>query len=281
MNFSYHAFADTPGLNTCSVRSEEFPLIVNCSGNLKTSKSFITDNVRGREDFYLLYLVKGTMSVPLGEKTEIVSEGDALIFPPHFRYRYAYDGKTPLEYFFVHFTGSYAERFLADCDLPLTCPLRTQDGEKIPQAFGRLFAHFGPPHPLQRQELSCALEQLLLTIARSIRQEHTERTLERSLRMIHTAYDTDLRIPMLAKAENLSHSRYVEVFRQLMGMPPAAYLVRLRIQIASDLLVNTDMNIKEIASAVGYSDAHFFSKLFKKHVGFTPTQMRRGETDAP
>ena len=277
MNFCYHAFSDKPGLNTCSIRSEELPLIVNCSGNLKTSKPFSTDNVGGREDYYLLYLVKGSMTVPMGERMAVISEGDALIFPPRFRYRYAYDGREPLEYFFVHFTGSYAERFLAECGLsPLPFLTHTRGGERIPQAFGNLFEHFGEPHPLQRQELACALERLILTIARSIGKDRAERSLERSLRMIHTAYDTDLRIPDLARLENLSHSRYVEVFRQMMGMPPATYLVRLRVRVACDLLENTDMSVKEIASAVGYGDAHFFSKLFKKYTGQTPIRYRKG-----
>lgn len=275
MKFSYHAFSDTPGLNTCSLQSDEFPLIVNCSGNLQAKKAFSTDNVHGREDFYLLYMVQGRMTAPLGEITETVSDGDVLIFPPKFRYRYSYDGKEPMEYYFVHFTGSYAEQFLVECGFgALPCLLHTHETVKIPQAFQRLFAHFSEKDPLQKHELACALERLLLTVAHSLLPPKTGGAPEKALRIIHTAYHTDLRIPALAKEENLSHSRFIEVFREATGMSPTAYLIRLRLHVACDLLKNTDMSVKEIAQSVGYNDPHFFSKLFKKHIGRSPLQYR-------
>jgi AraC-like DNA-binding protein len=53
------------------------------------------------------------------------------------------------------------------------------------------------------------------------------------------------------------------------------YLIELRIKKAVDMLLNTQLNISEIANAVGYSDIHYFSRLFKKKVGFTPNQVRK------
>jgi len=53
------------------------------------------------------------------------------------------------------------------------------------------------------------------------------------------------------------------------------YLIELRIKKAVDMLLNTQLNISEIANAVGYNDIHYFSRLFKKKVGFTPNQVRK------
>jgi YesN/AraC family two-component response regulator len=92
--------------------------------------------------------------------------------------------------------------------------------------------------------------------------------------MIHNGYHTEIHIPALAKAENLSNSRYVELFRQKTGLSPTAYLIRLRIQVACDLLESTDIPVAQISRMVSYNDSHFFSKLFKKHVGMSPTQYR-------
>ena len=277
MKFRYFAFSDTPGLNTCSIRSEEHPLIVNNTGNFTSKKPFSTDNVGGREDYYLLYLIKGELRVRLDEAIWVAHSGDVVLFPPKYRYRYEYDAREPLEYFFVHFTGSYAEKLLRDCGFsPLPYAAHTAADHRICEAFHKLFEHTQKQDFLQKQRLACALEEILLTVAKSTR-EAAGRSLESSLRMIHNGYHTELNIPALAKAENLSHSRYIEVFRKQTGLSPTAYVIRLRMQVACDLLESTDLSVAQIARMVSYDDPHFFSKLFKKHVGISPTQYRKSK----
>jgi transcriptional regulator GlxA family with amidase domain len=61
-----------------------------------------------------------------------------------------------------------------------------------------------------------------------------------------------------------------------MGMAPSDYVINLRINVACDLLKSSDMSIKEIAASVGYDNAHFFSKLFKKKTGVSPKAYREG-----
>lgn len=275
MKFRYFAFSDKLGLNTCSISSDEYPLIVNNTGNFTAKRPFSTDNVGGREDYYLLYLVKGELRVRLDEKIWHAHSGDVVLFPPKYRYRYDYDGVDPLEYFFVHFTGSYVEQLLRDCGFsPLPYVSHTAPNHVISETFHKLFEHTQKPDFLQKQRLACALEEILLTVAQSTR-EAQERSLEISLRMIHNSYHTDLSIPALAKAENLSHSRYIEVFRKQTGLSPTAYVIRLRMQVACDLLESTNLSIVQISRMVSYDDAHFFSKLFKKHVGISPSQYRK------
>ncbi len=279
MRFLYHAFSDELGPNTCSVQSDEAPLIVNCAGNISYEKPFETDNAQGREDFYLMYILKGQISVPLGTDEKIASSGDILIFPPHFRYRYSYSGKETLEYTFVHFTGSYAERFLELCGLsPLPLLFSTECDRRIADSFSRFLECTEKTSHLQKYELACMLEQTLLSIADYLTGASTVRTFENSLHIMHTAYHSDIRVPELAKAENLSHSRYVELFRRQFGMSPMAYLIRLRMRAACSLLETTDIQVGRIANMVSYDDPHFFSKLFKKHIGISPTEYREKRT---
>ena len=274
MKFKYFAFSDKLGFNTCSLRSDEYPLIVNNTGNFTAQKSFCTDNVGGREDYYLIYVVRGEMRAHLDDRLWLAHSGDVILFPPNYRYRYEYDGKEPLEYFFVHFTGSYVEQLLHDCGFsPMPYASHTAADRRISDAFHRFFEHTQKQNFLQKQRLACALEEILLTVAQST-SEVRERSLEASLRMIHNGYHTEVSIPALAKEENLSHSRYIEIFRRQTGLSPTAYLIRLRMQIACDLLESTDLSIAQISRMVSYNDPHFFSKLFKKHVGISPKQYR-------
>ena len=59
------------------------------------------------------------------------------------------------------------------------------------------------------------------------------------------------------------------------GKSFSTYLTDLRLDRAIDLLLHTDLGIKEIAASVGYSDPRYFHRLFKKHVGKTPSQYRK------
>ena len=52
------------------------------------------------------------------------------------------------------------------------------------------------------------------------------------------------------------------------------YLTSLRINKAKQLISGTDMSMKEICTEVGYSDPNYFSRIFKKNVGVTPTEYK-------
>lgn len=273
----YHSFADSLAkshINACNRASDDAPFMVNCAGVIATEFPFTTDNVDGRQDFYLLYVNQGEMDVSFLGGLRHVGAGSVLLFPPNSRYTYHYLGGEPLNYSWVHFTGSYAKQFLKDCGFSPLPFLHAIDSENsVPAKFKKIFELYEAQGPLAEQRLACALEQLLLTLALTLRKK--EAGLERSLRVIHSAYHTPLRIPDLAKMENLSHSRYITVFRERTGLSPTAYLIELRMRVACELLQTTDLSVQQISLSVGYEDAHFFSKLFKKHVGVSPKKYQQ------
>ena len=273
----YYAFEDAlsaESVGACSRASDDQPLSVNCAGNLLTPLPFATDNTAGREDFYLLYVASGEMRLwlPEGEKTAVA--GSVVLFPPKFPYRYTYEGGVSLSYFWVHFTGSYAHKFLEELGFGVLPSLHTVGrDDHVVSAFHNLFGAFEAKSHLQKHELAAALQALLLAVALSVSRGE-ERTLERSVGYIHSAYNTDIRIPDLARMENLSNSRYIAVFDKQMGTSPSAYIIRLRMSAACDLLHGTDMSIQQIGALVGYRDPHFFSRVFKKQVGVSPKAYR-------
>ena len=66
-------------------------------------------------------------------------------------------------------------------------------------------------------------------------------------------------------------------FAQETGYTFTEYLTMLRISKAQELLKATDLRSSKIAQAVGYTDPHYFSYLFKKRTGLTPSEYRFGE----
>ena len=77
-----------------------------------------------------------------------------------------------------------------------------------------------------------------------------------------------------AEAAGMSNSRFSTVFAQEMGVTFTEYLTGLRMGKAKELLRATKLRSSEISEAVGYSDRHYFSYLFKKNTGMTPSEFR-------
>lgn len=94
---------------------------------------------------------------------------------------------------------------------------------------------------------------------------------------IEEHYAKPLTLESIAKALRYSPSHLSIQFKQQIGCSPIEYLIQLRIEKATILLVKTDTSLREIAMNVGYSDVYYFSRLFKKRVGISPTQFRQRE----
>ena len=78
----------------------------------------------------------------------------------------------------------------------------------------------------------------------------------------------------LAEFAEMSEQRLSFCFNRAYGMRPMSFLIAQRLERAMQLL-ESDMLVKDIARAVGYEDALYFSRLFKKHYGCSPGAMRR------
>jgi AraC-type DNA-binding domain-containing proteins len=78
----------------------------------------------------------------------------------------------------------------------------------------------------------------------------------------------------LSEATHLSPIHFSRVFKTVAGFSPMEFLGRLRIQKATQLLVNTDKTIVEIAMDTGFNDGNYFSRFFKKCRQETPREFR-------
>ena len=78
----------------------------------------------------------------------------------------------------------------------------------------------------------------------------------------------------LAAEYNLSESVFRRSWRKHIGIAPQHYLIEQRMKMARKMLLETTLNISEIAWQLGYEDALYFSRLFHKFTGTTATTYR-------
>ena len=88
-------------------------------------------------------------------------------------------------------------------------------------------------------------------------------------------------LPELAEIVHLSASRFSDIFKIQTGLSPIAYLIKLRMERAHELLITRFESIKEIMAMVGYSDRANFLRHFRRYFELTPSEYRkRGFTRA-
>ena len=88
-------------------------------------------------------------------------------------------------------------------------------------------------------------------------------------------FDEDISLNKVAASVNLSPNHFSSIFSQEMGKTFVEYLTFVRMEKAKELLCTTSKKSSEIAYAVGYKDAHYFSYLFKKTQKCTPREFRQ------
>lgn len=95
-----------------------------------------------------------------------------------------------------------------------------------------------------------------------------------SLQFMRENLTRPLSLSELARKAGISPSRYSALFKEQTGISPIEHHIRLRMQAACHLLDTTPMSIKEIAVRLGYEDPYYFSRIFCKVTGSSPTAYR-------
>ena len=112
---------------------------------------------------------------------------------------------------------------------------------------------------------------------RTKKDEHENRLVRRALEYIQENYRRDLSLDELSKELDISPYYFSKLFKEETGSNFVEYLTNLRMSRAQELLKDERCSMKEICLEVGYSDPNYFSRIFKKNFGVTPTEYRERE----
>ncbi|MGG2057208.1 AraC family transcriptional regulator [Lysinibacillus pakistanensis] len=118
------------------------------------------------------------------------------------------------------------------------------------------------------------LNEALLCVANRQNSCESHALFERISNYIHENYYQSLTIASLAEQNNVNRNRLSYVFRRYAGMGPAEYLLKYRINMAQEMLLTSDAPVQEIAQTVGIADPFYFSRVFKKQLGISPSEHR-------
>ena len=98
----------------------------------------------------------------------------------------------------------------------------------------------------------------------------------RAIDYINTNYKRPITMEELCEVSGVSKQHLCRLFRSALSARPMEYIAKKRIQAAKQLLSETDMSVEEIAEETGFCTGSYFTKLFKRYEGLTPSQFRNG-----
>jgi AraC-like DNA-binding protein len=101
----------------------------------------------------------------------------------------------------------------------------------------------------------------------------SENSLLPAISFVESNYHTKIQSEEVARLCAMSPFRFSRAFRETFGMPFREYVVRARLKEACRLLENPQASITEVAFAVGFNDISYFSRMFKRYVGVSPSAL--------
>lgn len=126
---------------------------------------------------------------------------------------------------------------------------------------------------LPPEELSAEIEKMLDVIEGKLSVNKIK--VEDIINDIQQHYTEDMRLDELADKYHTSPSYLSRVLKQSLGVTFVDYLSRLRVQRAKELLEKTDKSVSEIAELSGFVNPSGFTRVFKAHIGISPSQYRK------
>lgn len=259
------------------------PLFVTSCGtyHLINTPKFSTHRPEGRIDYQILYVASGRTSFYIDGVEQTIPAGNMIIYRPGEEQQYSYYGVDHPEVYWLHFTGGNVQAILQKYGITeKTNIIRTGTSLEYKRIFLQIIQELKLCRDDYEELAVNYLQQLFVLIHRQIRQTPREKSqflleeIDSAIRYFHENYHTPISIEEYASSHHMSISWFIRSFKKYTGSTPTQYILSLRISNAQTLLDSTNYNITEIAEIVGYDNPLYFSRLFKKQCGMSPSDFR-------
>jgi AraC family transcriptional regulator of arabinose operon len=248
---------------------------------------FIIDRPNGMKGYIMNLTVKGRGKIFSGEHEFIVEPGDLLLFPPEAVHYYGRaDDSNEWYHRWVYFRprAYWADWLRWPHEVERVGHIKLAD-EQLANEFDSLFLNIEETHkeirPMSEQLAMNLLERLLIrcyevsSLADHAPMDH--RILE-ACQILSASLSAEVSIEELAEQVFLSPSRLAHLFREQVGVSIVRWREDQRIIRAKLLLQTTPLPVAVIGQQTGYDDQLYFSRVFKKRVGVSPSEYRKSSS---
>ncbi len=244
-------------------------------------KIYTGESIRHWHDFYELEIIcSGEGAYEVNGKTVKVSRGCAYLVTPEDYHKLTAENA---EMYTVSFGVTSVDwdiiRKISESKSATVVRFSDGEFERIERVLALLLSEFSSNMPMRENALKVLLEYMLISFLRSLEIGKSESgqkstAIMRAVAYIQHNFKRDLSLKEVAEKAAVSTNYLGVLFVKELGITFSRYLGLTRLKYASNLIKYVSYSLEDIAYASGFSSPSYFSGVFKKEFGCTPSQMR-------
>ena len=256
--------------DTTDKLSEE-PVFVNSCGFIKGEVLTVVRE-KGRKDYHIIYVVSGQLEIEIDGESTTLFPNDFAIYLPKQPQRYS--AKFPCSRLWIHFSGTFAQSILDKYGFKGGV-YRGKEKHEIIDIFREISDEYLMPSEKADIKNAALLQMLLLRLYESVsREKYVNSAVSSLIKLINDDCKSVINVSEFADMAGMSEESFARLFKECTGVPVHRYITGVRLKQALRLLKYSGSTISQIAYAVGYDDPLYFSRLFKKYYGASPSYIR-------
>lgn len=234
---------------------------------------------RSIDECELFFVVEGDVYIEQGGEKFHLQKGDYLITEQNVDY----GGYKPITgaFHWVHFVYNRADAYFSDEEggsdfcLPKTGHIEESGSFTVLLVLMQQYSLNLSKKPVMDHLLGALLRDLWVTVTTKKRHTRKDERFQPILDYFHQNpyYNEVHDLKSMAEFFGFSEKYLIRLFKRNTGQSPLQYLTGKKIQRAQEMLADTDMTVKAIATTLHY-DYYYFMRLFRKKTGMTPNQFR-------
>lgn len=265
-----------------------------CVTNPLISGAYITDigyypkarhhyreRMQGIDQHILIYCVEGKGRVQIHDEQYRLDPGDFIVIPAHSMHQYAADDANPWTIYWVHFRGALTNKIIETFrQKNISCKGTIHYQDSRVRLFEDMYSNLemgysGDNLCYVNMCLQYFLTSFILSEHYNIAdKKQSNDAIHCSIAFMQENIGEMLTLQSLAECVHLSASHFSFLFRKKTGFSPIEHFNHLKVQKACQYLLFTDLRIKEIADKLGMEDQYYFSRMFTKIMGMSPSAYR-------
>ena len=213
----------------------------------------------------LTFLISGEMTYYVNDVKHILTSGDIIYLPPG-SIRQREIGDVLNDYLSINFHS--------DSPLDFDTIVKNCINNEVKLLLNYFESAFSSPSTDSQAKLRLVLETLIMQITDNLYDSYTSPLSAEIISFISSHYTEKITLNDISQATFYSAAYCENEFKKTTGKSIINYLIDVRVNAAKKLLAESSMSCSRIAAAVGFEDANYFSRIFKKRTGYSPLKYR-------
>lgn len=234
-------------------------------------------------DNLIIFCFDGVGQFSTSKCQGVINKGDVLFLPKGIEHQYKSSNKEPWSIYWVHIEGHLFEQFMDFIGVNSgNLILNISNQSAFIHEFEQLLETRNKSYQLSSFILASNIIKkmfALFTVNSPVKLEQLKQdfNLSKVTGFMEENISQKINLQQIADSLKLSKFYFAKQFLQHTGVSPIRYFLELKIKHACKLLDESNISVKDVALKIGYDDPYYFSRLFKKIMGLSPTQYRQSQ----